>query len=159
LATGSAGRIDSSAGEKRVALAGAEHALEIANRAADQRLAAASRAVAEAVCAVLLEAARRAAEAILRAADELDERRASLDALALQVTQMQRSGGAVRTAWPPEIRAALSPEMRGAPRLPSRFSTPAGDDQVRRWSEVAQALATEALQQEELGPLETQFSR
>jgi hypothetical protein len=34
----------------------------------------------------------------------------------------------------------LSPELRGPPRLPSRFATPTGDSQVQRWNKLAQAL-------------------
>ena len=151
LATGTAGRVEPAAGEQRVALADAEHQVAVASRASDrlasdlataqQQLEAAVRAVARAVEAVLLEVAQRQAEAILAAADALDTRRAALDALGIVVTQQQRSGGAGRiTAWPPEICMALSPELRGAPRMPSKFATPEGADMVRRWATAALAL-------------------
>jgi hypothetical protein len=104
LTTGAAGRVESVARDEREALAGAEHVLGIATRAVNQlagefaavetRLAAAVRAVSETVCAVLLAVAQREAEEILRAADELDARRANLDGLAFEITQRQR-GSAV----------------------------------------------------------------
>jgi hypothetical protein len=151
LAAGTTGRVEPAAGEKRVALAEAAHQVSVAQRAADrlagdlaaaqQRLEAAGARVTQAVCAVLLEVARDEAETILRAADELDARRAGLDALSIEVTNRQRSvGGASRLPWPPQIREALSPELRGAPRLPSKFATPEGAHQVRRWRTVASAL-------------------
>ena len=92
---------------------------------------------------MLLERAAAEAASILAAADELDARRAGLDALSLEVTNRQRVGGAARLPWPPQIREALTPELRGAPRLPSRFASPAGADLVRRWSEVAAALMSD----------------
>jgi hypothetical protein len=154
LASGQAGRVvERVAGEKRVALAEIKHQFKISSRAADKlagdlagaegRLASAGRAIADSVCAVLLEIARHEAEAILHDADELDARRANLDALGFQITNLQRTGGTVRTAWPPEIRTALSPELRGAPRLPSRVASPAGSALVQRWAEVARALTND----------------
>ena len=153
LTSGGAGRVEAAdAGEKRIALASAEHARDIADRAVDtlagdlaeaqRRLAIATGSAAAAVCAVLLDIAQCEAEAIPSAADDLDARRVDLDALGLQITQMQR--GANRAAWPPwpaEIRTALSPQLRGAPRMPSQFSTPAGDSQVRHWAAIAEALS------------------
>ena len=155
LASGTAGRVvDPVAGEKRVQVAECEHQVEIASRAADklasdlavaqQRLEAAVRAVAEAIVAMLLAEAERQASEILHAADELDARRAGLDALGMQITNMQRMGGAMRQPWPAQIREALTPELRGAPRMPSRFATPEGADQVRRWSAIAAALLVDA---------------
>jgi cysteinyl-tRNA synthetase len=107
---GSAGHVEQPAGEKRAALVDAEHVVAIASRAvgqlagdlqaAEQRLQQAGARVTQAVCALLLEVAQREAAAILRAADELDARRAALDALGVVVTQQQRAGGAARLAWP-----------------------------------------------------------
>jgi hypothetical protein len=149
LATGAAGRVEPVAGEKRVALAEAEHQVEIANRAveklagdhtaAEQRVVTARAKVETAICAVLLEVAQREADALLAAADELDQRRANLDSLGIEISNLQRVSGAPRTGWPPQIREALSPELRGPPRLPRRVAG-AGADMLQRWSEVAAAL-------------------
>jgi hypothetical protein len=97
------------------------------------------------------ERARRAAPPSA-AADELDARRAGLDALGLQVTQMQRTGSAARLPWPPEIRTALTPELRGPPRLPIRVATPAGTDMVAHWATIAAHLADDAEAEIELSP-------
>jgi hypothetical protein len=67
----------------------------------------------------------------LREADRLDARRQDLDALAIAITSAQRLRGAGRIAWPQQIFAALQPELRAAPRLPSKVSTPAGAEQVQ----------------------------
>ena len=92
---------------------------------------------------MLLERAAAEASEILVAADELDARRAGLDALGIVVTQQQRAGGAMRQPWPPAIRTALSPEMRAAARMPSRVTTPDGEGLVQRWREVAIRLASD----------------
>jgi hypothetical protein len=150
LATGSAGRVEPIAGEKRVALAEAEHQVEIASRATDkigatlaaaqQRLEAAVRAVEAAICAVLLAEAERQAAQILAEVERLDDRRRALDGLSVEISNRQRTGGAARPAWPAQIREALSPQLRAPPRMPSQFSTPDGADLIRRWSAVASAL-------------------
>ena len=149
LATGSAGRVEPAAGEQRVALADAEHQVEIAGRASDRlggdraaaqrRLEAAVRAVAEAVCAVLLAEAERQALQILQMVEELDDKRRALDSLAVEISNRQRVGGQGR-AWPGSIREALSPQLRAPPRMPSQTATPEGAALMRRWSETAAAL-------------------
>ena len=154
LASGTAGRIEPAAGEQRVALAEAEHQVEIASRAVDklagdlaagqQRLETAETKVSSAVSAMLLNVAQAEAEAILRAADDLDSRRADLDALGVVITAQQRRTGAGRQPWPASIITALQPELRGSPRLPSKFATPAGAEMGRRWSAIAAALLVDA---------------
>lgn len=151
LAEGTAGRVvEPVAGAKRVALAEAEHEVEIASRAADklasalgaaqQRLEIAVRAVEAAICAVLLAEAERQAVQILAEVERLDDRRRALDGLSVEISNRQRTGGAARPAWPAQIREALSPQLRAPPRMPSQFSTPDGADLIRRWSAVASAL-------------------
>lgn len=151
LAAGSAGRVAPIAGEKRVALAEAEHQLGIAQRAADKlgadlataqtRLTAAEARVEAAICQMLLAEAERQAVEILRGVEAVDQRRARLDALTMQVTALQRRQGAARSGWPTAVYTALQLErLRDAPRLPSQFSTPAGDAMVQQWSRVAAAL-------------------
>jgi hypothetical protein len=150
LAAGTAGRVEPAAGEKRVALAEAAHQVSVAQRAADkissdlaaaqQRLSTAETKVSSAVSAMLLNVAQAEAEAILQAADDLDSRRADLDALGVVITAQQRRTGAGRQPWPASIITALQPELRGSPRLPSKFATPAGAEMGRRWSAIAAAL-------------------
>jgi hypothetical protein len=89
---------------------------------------------------MLLNVAQAEAEAILQAADDLDSRRADLDALGVVITAQQRRTGAGRQPWPASIITALQPELRGSPRLPSKFATPAGAEMGRRWSAIAAAL-------------------
>lgn len=152
LAISASGRVEiAGAGEKRLALAETEGTLEVANRAADRlgadlataqtRLSAAEARVSSAVCAVLLVEAQRQADEILQAADSLDVKRANLDALGVTITAQQRRPGATRQPWPAAIHQALQPELRGAPRLPSRFAWPVGTALVRRWTEAAARLA------------------
>ena len=154
LAAGGTGRVEvAGAGENRIARANAEHQAEIARRATDQldgdlstaeqRLAAVGARVEASVCAMLLVEAERQAVAILVAADELDARRAGLDALGMHVTALQRRQGAGRAPWPAQILTALQAELRAPPRLPSRVSTPEGAALVQRWNRIAQALAVD----------------
>jgi hypothetical protein len=151
LASGTAGRVEPAAGEQRVALAECEHQVEIASRAADkissdlaaaqQNLEAAGARVTQAIVAMLLAEAERQAVEILAAVDALDVQRQTLDALGIEVTNLQRGvGGAVRQPWPAQIREALAPELRAPPRMPSQFATPEGADMARRWATVASAL-------------------
>jgi hypothetical protein len=78
---------------------------------------------------------------VRRAPDlDLDSRRADLDALGVVITAQQRRTGAGRQPWPASIITALQPELRGSPRLPSKFATPAGAEMGRRWSAIAAAL-------------------
>ena len=156
LTAGGSGRVEvaSAGGAERVALAEAEHQVEIAARASDklgadlaaaqQRLSTAETKVSSAVSAMLLNVAQAEAEAILRAADDLDSRRADLDALGVVITAQQRRTGAGRQPWPASIITALQPELRGSPRLPSKFATPAGAEMGRRWSAIAAALLVDA---------------
>jgi hypothetical protein len=85
--------------------------------------------------AVLLELAAE----ILAEAERVDDHRRVLDGLAYEVTARQR-GSQARLAWAPQIREALSPQLRAPPRMPSLFATREGADLIRRWSELAQAL-------------------
>ena len=151
LTSGQAGRVvETVAGEKRVALAAAEHRVAVASRAADKlagdlaagqrRLEIAVRAVEAAICAVLLAEAERQAVQILAEVERLDDRRRALDGLSVEISNRQRTGGAARPAWPAQIREALSPQLRAPPRMPSQFSTPDGADLIRRWSTIAAAL-------------------
>jgi hypothetical protein len=158
LTEGVAGRPSPAArhdGERRVALANAESERSVAQRALDQltadwetarkRLATAVRAVQEAAAALLLEVARREAEQIRADADALDRRRAGLDQLGIEVTNMQRQLGITPGSrpWLPVIGEALHPELRDAPRLPTRFAGAAPEAQ-RRWSTAAKALLDDA---------------
>ena len=89
---------------------------------------------------MLLAEAERQAVQILAEVERLDDRRRALDSLAVEITNRQRREGAARPAWPAQIREALSPQLRGPPRMPSQFSTPDGADLIRRWSTIAAAL-------------------
>ena len=126
------------AGEKRVALADAEHQVEIASRAVDklagdlaaaqQRLEAAARAVTGAVCAVLLSEAERQAVEILREVEALDDKRRALDGLAVEISNRQRTGGPARPVWPPQIREALFAPAAGA----GAYAVPGRDGRRRK---------------------------
>jgi hypothetical protein len=155
------GAVPSPGGEKRIALADAEHRLNVAQRAADavggelaaaqQRLAAANRHVREAVAALLIEVARNEAEAILADVDALDRRRAALDQLGIEITNLQRQlGPAARAPWPQSIHEALNPELRAPPGLPSRHAG-AAPEAARHWADVRQALLDDAEACAELG--------
>jgi hypothetical protein len=157
LTSGSGRPVDNDLGEGiavSVALTAAERELAVADRAltqleeqlaaAQQSLAAANRSVREAVAALLRALARTEAEAILVDADALDRRRAGLDALGIELTQLERQLGlAPRAAWPQSINEALHPELRDPPRLPSRHAGTA-PEQSHRWSAVRQALIEDA---------------
>lgn len=137
-AGGSPGRVEPVAGEKRVALADAEHQVEIASRAVDklagdlaaaqQRLEAATSAVTGAVCAVLLSEAERQAVEILREVEALDDKRRALDGLAVEISNRQRTGGPARPVWPPQIREALFAPAAGA----GAYAVPGRDGRRRK---------------------------
>jgi hypothetical protein len=147
LASGMAGRSAPSSrmeGERRLALASAEAEKKTAERAIEQlteqveatrrRVVASSRAVQEAVAAVMIEAARREAESILADETALNSRRAALDAAGVEITDLQRQMG-IRPGekpWPSVIRDALLAE-RPAAILPSRFAG-AAPEAAQRWS-------------------------